>query len=500
MFHLKNATVPVAAVLCFAGPLSADVTADDVWNDISAYMAGIGYRIDGQETRSGNTLSISDIRITGSLGPDTGSMVIQLDSIELAETGGGAVDIILPPVVPVVSEFTGPDDETFTSTVEYRHSGLVARASGTPAEMLYTYTADTISVLSNGPEIDGTTFFTAEGDLTGISGTTTMTLGGTRVYDQQMAAAGATYQISFADPEGDGEGRITGEISDLTFEGTSDLPALVSEQLNMSEMLAAGFSAGGNFRTGPATHQVTSNSAEADFNMNLATGETVLDVEMSGDGLSYGGTQSDLVASYETSALPFPIAFAAEDSGFELGMPLRQSEEPADFALLLSLEKFTMDDFLWNMFDSASRLPRDPATLVVDLAGKATVLFDFLDPASIAAAGEAGDAPADIDSLDVRELRLEIAGASLQGEGSFEFPETDMPFPRPVGGVDLSLVGGNGLIDNLVAIGLLPEEQAMAARMMMGLLAVPGDAPDTLTSRIEMNEQGHIIANGQRIQ
>ena len=66
--------------------------------------------------------------------------------------------------------------------------------------------------------------------------------------------------------------------------------------------------------------------------------------------------------------------------------------------------------------------------------------------------------------------------------------------------VDLTLTGGNALIDKLIAAGLLPEEQAMGARMMMGLLAVPGQTPDTLNSRIEINAQGHVLANGQRIQ
>jgi hypothetical protein len=35
--------------------------------------------------------------------------------------------------------------------------------------------------------------------------------------------------------------------------------------------------------------------------------------------------------------------------------------------------------------------------------------------------------------------------------------------------------------------------------MMMGLFAVPGDAPDTLNSKIEFTQDGQILANGQRI-
>ena len=65
--------------------------------------------------------------------------------------------------------------------------------------------------------------------------------------------------------------------------------------------------------------------------------------------------------------------------------------------------------------------------------------------------------------------------------------------------MNLALSGGNTLLDTLVGMGLLPEEQAMGARLMSGLFARPGDGPDTLVSTIEMKEDGSILANGQRI-
>ena len=71
--------------------------------------------------------------------------------------------------------------------------------------------------------------------------------------------------------------------------------------------------------------------------------------------------------------------------------------------------------------------------------------------------------------------------------------------PAPEGEADLKLVGGNGLLDKLVEMGLVPEDQAMGARMMMGLFAVPGEGEDTLTSKIVVNEEGHVLANGQRL-
>ena len=69
----------------------------------------------------------------------------------------------------------------------------------------------------------------------------------------------------------------------------------------------------------------------------------------------------------------------------------------------------------------------------------------------------------------------------------------------PSGVMNMMLTGGNGLLDTLVGMGLVPEEQAMGARMMMGLFAQPGDGPDTLVSTIEMKEDGSVLANGQRI-
>jgi hypothetical protein len=49
-------------------------------------------------------------------------------------------------------------------------------------------------------------------------------------------------------------------------------------------------------------------------------------------------------------------------------------------------------------------------------------------------------------------------------------------------------------------MGLLPEDQAMGARMMMGMFARPGDGEDTLVSKIEVDgASGSISANGQRL-
>ena len=147
------------------------------------------------------------------------------------------------------------------------------------------------------------------------------------------------------------------------------------------------------------------------------------------------------------------------------------------------------------MFDPTGQLPRDPATLVIDLDGDVVLTDDIFDPK---VAEQMTGAPGQLNAVNVNEIKFSVAGAELTGDGDISF-NNEGPIPVPAGVINLMLTGGNGLMDTLVAMGLLPEEQAMGARMMMGLFARPGDGEDTLVSTIEVNEDGSVLANGQRI-
>jgi len=87
--------------------------------------------------------------------------------------------------------------------------------------------------------------------------------------------------------------------------------------------------------------------------------------------------------------------------------------------------------------------------------------------------------------------------------GDFTFDNNDLAsfdgVPAPTGEANLELVGANGLMDNLIKMGMLAESDAAIPRMMMGMLTIPGDGEDTLISKIEFGEGGSISANGQRI-
>jgi hypothetical protein len=169
----------------------------------------------------------------------------------------------------------------------------------------------------------------------------------------------------------------------------------------------------------------------------------------------------------------------------------------------MRLEGLSIDDMIWMIFDGGEVLPRDPATLILELTGKGNWFVDITDPEAVAEFEENPRAPGDIQALSLNRLLLTVAGAELNGTGDFTFDSSDLAtfdgMPRPEGSATFNLIGANGLLDKLVQMGILPEDQAMGARMMMGIFARPGNGEDTLTSTIEVNSEGAVLANGQRL-
>jgi hypothetical protein len=126
------------------------------------------------------------------------------------------------------------------------------------------------------------------------------------------------------------------------------------------------------------------------------------------------------------------------------------------------------------------------------------MLIDILAMMAAEGAGMTEVVPPQPLTLDIRELAVSAAGALLTGSGAFTFDNASGQ-PVPAGEANVTLTGGNTLIDGLIAIGVLTEEDAGGARMMMAMfMDATGD--DVLTSKIEAKADGSVSVNGQRVQ
>lgn len=495
------------SLLIAGGPAFADVTGPDVWEDWKAYMRGFGYEMSGTETQSGDTLTINDIEMSYALPEGEGSFSIAMDSLALTTRDDGTVSVDLPATMPMSFDTRPSDGESASGTLLYTQDMPTMIVSGEAGDMTYTYNAASVGMALQDLVVDGTPLtadmMAVSINMTDVANITRMTVGEMRDYAQTLSAAKLSYDISFNIPEPEANrGSFNGSMTGLAFDGTGTLPTDTNVE-EMDAMLAQGFDVDGGFAYESGVSNADMITPDGPFKATTSSNGGDIRVRMGEGGLAYDVSQTDLAVDVQQMPnLPFPVSLNLAKSAFNLMVPLQPSDEPQDFALGFTLGDFTISDGIWNIFDPAGQLPRDPATIDLDLTGEAKVLVNVFDPEQ-AAAMDRGAAPGEVNALDINALLIRLAGAQLTGSGAFTFDNSDMTtfpgVPRPEGSVDVRVKGANKLIDTLVQMGLLPEEQAMGARMMMGLFGVPqGD--DVLTSKIEVNEQGHVLANGQRLQ
>ena len=487
----------------------ADLTADEVWADWKAYMTSTGYDVTASESRSGETLTVSGFEATMAFPEEDGEFSLSMPELSLTENGDGTVNVLLPEEFPMRFRAAGDGaDEEIEGELLFAHDGAPMVVSGDASNMVYDY-ATAMMTLSLGQ-------VTAEGDklpedlisfalsMKDVAAKTTMSIADTRSYDQNMTAGSLAYNFAFDDPESGDKGAFKGELLNLSFTGDSTIPDQM-DTADLAAMMAAGFGFDGAFAytqgSGSGSGSGDGDGEEFSFETSSQGGE--LAVKMTGEGLHYSAMQKQPNVSFTTSDLPFPVALSMAETGFNLEMPLAKSDQEQDFALGVTLREFAVPDMLWGMFDPTGVLPHDPASVVIDLAGKGKVLFDMFNPEEAEAVENGEMMPGELNALTIRKLLVSAAGAQLTGTGDFTFDNSDLEsfdgMPAPAGVAKLTLTGANGLIDSLIKMGLMTEQDAMGARMMMGMFGVPGDGEDTLNSEIEFTEEGQILANGQRI-
>ena len=485
----------------------ADLSAQDVWSDWKSYMTGTGYEITATESQSGGTLTVSDLSMMMPI-PDEENVTaaISMPEIKFTENGDGTVSILLPAEFPMTVR-ASEDDEKFTVSVTIAHDGTPMTVSGDPTAMTYDYATSQMTVTLDSIEATGEDIpagaVKASASLADFVAKTTMSVTDTRSYMQSWTASSFTYNIDVREPGGDDHVSAVGTMLGVETLGNSTVPTELDKASDMAALLASGFGVDASFSYASGNSAISIQDGSDSFAFNSTSGGGDIGMVMDASKLSYDVSQKDMDFNVTGSDIPFPIALSMAEAGFNITMPLAQSEEEQDFALGISLRDFAVPEMLWGMIDPAGTLPHDPASVVLSLTGKGKVLFDIFDPEAIEQVEDGDIAPGELNAVTIEQLLVSAAGAKLTGTGDFTFNNEDLVsfdgMPAPSGEANLSLSGANTLIDKLIEMGLMSDEDAMGARMMMGMLAVPGEGEDTLNSKIEITEDGKILANGQRL-
>ncbi|MCF3974370.1 DUF2125 domain-containing protein [Paracoccus salsus] len=522
------------ALIAAASPVLAEVTPAQVWEDLSAYYTDMGYEIaTGSRAEAGDTLTLSDIVI--STDSETGELSIRVPGIVLRATGDARVRTVIdgPITTDISARIPDQDDMVTQMIVSLPDNEMLS--SGSPDDMLHEVVYPDLLVSARFDGEDGSVsaeHMPLHVRMTDVTGRYRSVSGPAAVSTYDMTAKKLDLTLDLKELETADDGGETGSftarsiVEQLTVTGSVTAPDGQFDMAdNMHGALKAGLEIDGKVAIGPLTGSAQFSGTDAEGGQtsgetSFSSDSSQFGLALSRDGLSFQGSASEMKAEMTTSDLPLPISYAVETASGLMTIPVSQSEQPQPFRFGYARDGLTLADGLWDLFDPNGQLPRDPASLTIDVEGTATLTDDLLDPAfadrmeqaarqrdeadTQAADGEAAPSGADRpqmpfrpETLKINQVTLDAAGVNADLSGALTMREGA---DQPVGRIEGNFDGVNTLLDTLVSMGVLPKEQMMAARMMLAMFARPvEDNPGQLRSEIEFREDGSIYANGQQV-
>lgn len=498
---LRLATSFAALSTALAVPAFADVSAADVWSNQQALYGSMGATLSGE--LSGDLLKNPQINVI--LPQGVASFQITASSVTLTENSDGTVTINYPSPMKVTIAGGVPGEGSFSASTTMTHDAYTMTASGEPGDITYVSNGENLQFNINELSLDGAG--AEDIDVSGFVNIANWT-GESRVTEGNVITLTSSSFVGLT--EVDMEFTIDTVTSSskqlsqpISSQVNATFPVGGSDIMNLSAALRDGLSVVlQSSGQGSSSETITTLDGDVFNSQSTTTGPQEFTMSFTQDGFAMSAVASDF-AMVMNDPLIFPADLEVNASGLTMDydVPLNASEDPQDFRVATALSGVTMGDTIWNMIDPSGQLPRDPAEISFDFTGMGTNGMDLLDVAAMSQL--MGPPPIEVDQVTIENLRIAAVGAEATATGAMTFDWTDFQtipgIARPEGAVTVNLNGANALMDKLVAMGLIPEEELMMPRMMMGMFATPvGD--DMLETVLEVNSEGHVLANGQRLQ
>lgn len=491
-----NTTVCIAAL--FAGTAAlADLTAVQVWDDWQTNIERFGNTTltVGSEEIANGVVTVSDVALT-TRDADL-SILTNLGTLTFADQDDGSVAVQVSDSVTVVIE--SPDENA--TTLNISQSGMAMTVLGDDQSLSYDVRADSFDIavadiIEGGQSVlDGNIQFR----LNDVAGTYGVATGELRDMVYNFAIGSMDFLADVTEPDGADTVLISGKIETIVADQQISMPV---DAADSTAVYADGLAIRANygFQSANLTFDLNTNGSTAAGAAALGAGSLAFAFDK--DNIRYGVDTNALTINLQSSDLPIPVDVTLAKAELGFAMPVSATDDPQNFEMKFNLTDLSASDAIWDLGDPAKTLSRDPITVGLDMTGQIKLLVDLIDPAQ-AAARNAAQTPATLYALNLNNLLVSAVGTRLTGTGAFTFDNNDLTtfngLPRPQGDATFEISGANALIDNLLSMGLLQLDQASSGRFMMGLFARSvGD--DQLQSTVEVNEQGHLIVNGQRMQ
>ena len=502
MFHCRTALVILALV---PSPVLA-VTADQVWENWQSLAADAGTPLTASPRRDGDKLVLSGLALA--LGDAANPTTLRLERVVLRDNPDGTVAVVLPDSFPLTLDLpeplapTDPDRLTFITSAP----GLALTIAGLGRTAAFDLAAASLTVTMTLPSgtPDQLTFTLAAADLDLHHSndfvsprskiTSTLSLGALHA-DMALAVPGGPNGSATLDLSRLAAGLDAAALATALTRNDAP-PADILRTLSDDVRLVT------SLTYGPLSMAI--NGAEpgtppVDFTLTSASGD--LRISFDDTGLRYalasGVTRIDATVADPTIPVS-QIGFGYSETALGLAFGLGTTAQP--FSTYARLTDLSLDDPLWAALDPAASFPRTPFAIDLALSGQYAVNPAALQPGWQPTS--AYDQRIDILALTLDTLLLKGLGTTFTGAGALSFDKTDLTtydgVPAPTGSLSFTATGLNALVDTLSQASLLTPDQLTGLRFALAFIAKPGDAPDSLTSKVEFAGKSFSL-NGQKL-
>lgn len=491
----------VSAVIVPATASFADVSPLEVWNSWQTLSQSMGQTFDGRVEQTGDTLIAHDVTISMPyLGGEFMTFTGTTPKIVFEGQNDGTVEVTLPDPTTYTTSIkgdlsSGVPPMTIRSAATFDSTTV---ASGTVDNITYEVLPGTMTYVTQKQMRDGIVLVPEQiVTVLGVQGTMSQETDGDTL---NTTAEFAADSVSVDSDSGTDDIAIdmAYTIAPLNFVANfTTSAAAMDEPLGYLKSMdgTAGYSLG---RT--AFEMNTTDGGQV-MTFSGSTRKSAVGARMSRGVVSYLATAHETDMTMSGSGLPMPqIDFGIGEARIGVTLPLLKSDTPKPFAFKMALEELRLPDMAWMMLDPQGQMPRDPATIRLDLSGSLMAEADLLNPQAIIDMVDDEKMPFMPLDMALNELYISLAGATFTGTGAAVIAKgADMfeGFPFESANASLALNGGTTLMDTLAQTGLIPPQMSMTAKMMLGMWAKPGDTPDSYTADIDLNKDGALSVNGQ---
>ncbi|MFN3845031.1 MAG: DUF2125 domain-containing protein [Paracoccaceae bacterium] len=484
-------TAPVMAFL-MCGTAQAALTAGQAWADLQGTAATNGMTISvATEVTGDGELTLNGVTIA----PAGKAAIATISEVSIVEQDDGSV-AFFPGEIKV--ENTGP------AKIGVSHQELSVSVFEDIGGLGYGLDADGLKITVDSAEGAGNTAksFLGTFDLTSIGGRYTR---GKDVLGVEMSADRLVYDIKQTDAALGMDSAQISDTADVVVSGEITLPEgidLMSLQRTSAflDAVRAGLGLSIEATQGASKGELVDNNPMMPMSLVFSAEPGTTTVVANADTFDVSTSVDGLALTSRPPMVPMPVNASMDKFGMGFSMPIVASEQSGQYGLQIDIGNLVLDDTAWAMIDASGALTHDPLDVTLDLGGLAK--FDALDMMASSEAGTPPQSVPELQSLDIRTLAIKALGAAATGTGAFTFDNSMVEMggpPMPIGTADVRLEGANKLIDGLIAMGVITQDDAMGARMMMAMFGKP-EGDDVLTSKIEAKEGGSIFVNGQQIQ